>query len=60
MTTILSKTYFVGKLGTDALAGMALVFPLVMFMHMASNGAMGDGVTSSLARTLGGGRRDDA
>ena len=60
MTTILSKTYFVGKLGTDAMAGMALVFPLVMFMQMASNGAMGGGFVSSIARTLGGGRRDDA
>ncbi len=56
----LIETYFVGKLGTDALAGMALVFPLVMFMQMTSNGAMGGGIASSIARALGGGRRDDA
>ncbi len=56
----LNETYFVGKLGTDALAGMALVFPLVMFMQMTSNGAMGGGIASSIARALGGGRRDDA
>lgn len=36
----LIETYFVGKLGTDALAGMALVFPLVMLMQMTSAGAM--------------------
>ena len=30
----LIETWFVGKLGTDALAGMALVFPLVMLMQM--------------------------
>ena len=56
----LIETYFVGKLGTDALAGMALVFPLVMFMQMTSNGAMGGGIASSIARALGAGRRDDA
>ena len=56
----LIETYFVGQLGTDALAGMALVFPLVMFMQMTSNGAMGGGIASAIARALGGGRREDA
>ena len=56
----LIETYFVGKLGTDALAGMALVFPIVMLMQMMSAGAIGGGIASSVARALGGGRRDDA
>jgi putative MATE family efflux protein len=56
----LMETYFVGKLGTDALAGMALVFPLVMLMQMTSAGAMGGGIASAVARTLGAGRSDDA
>ncbi|QEI07837.1 MATE family efflux transporter [Pigmentiphaga aceris] len=56
----LIETYFVGKLGTDALAGMALVFPIVMLMQMMSAGAIGGGIASSIARALGGGRRDDA
>ena len=56
----LIETYFVGKLGTDALAGMALVFPIVMFMQMTSSGAMGGGIASSIARALGARRRDDA
>jgi putative MATE family efflux protein len=56
----LMETYFVGKLGTDALAGMALVFPVVMLMQMTSAGAMGGGITSAIARALGARRRDDA
>jgi putative MATE family efflux protein len=56
----LIETYFVGKLGTDALAGMALVFPVVMLMQMSSAGAIGGGIASSIARALGGRRRADA
>lgn len=56
----LIETYFVGKLGTDALAGMALVFPVVMLMQMTSAGAMGGGIASSIARALGARRRADA
>lgn len=56
----LIETYFVGKLGTDALAGMALVFPMVMLMQMTSAGAMGGGIASAIARALGARRREDA
>lgn len=56
----LIETYFVGKLGTDALAGMALVFPIVMLMQMTSAGAMGGGIASAIARALGARRRGDA
>jgi putative MATE family efflux protein len=56
----LIETWFVGKLGTDALAGMALVFPAVMLMQMMSAGAMGGGIASAIARALGASRRDDA
>jgi putative MATE family efflux protein len=56
----LIETYFVGKLGTDALAGMALVFPILMLIQMISAGAMGGGILSAVARTLGADRRDDA
>jgi putative MATE family efflux protein len=51
----IADTYFVGRLGTDALAGLALVFPLVMLLQMTSAGAMGGGVSSAVARALGGG-----
>src|SRR5499426_1336039 len=56
----LIETWFVAKLGTDALAGMALVFPGVMLMQMISAGAMGGGISSAIARALGGGRREEA
>jgi putative MATE family efflux protein len=51
----IADTYFVGQLGTDALAGLALVFPLVMLLQMTSAGAMGGGVSSAVARALGAG-----
>jgi putative MATE family efflux protein len=56
----LIETWFVGKLGTDALAGVALVFPVLMMMQMMSAGAMGGGIASAIARALGGGRKADA
>jgi putative MATE family efflux protein len=48
-------TYFVGRLGTEPLAGLALVFPLIMLLQMTSAGAMGGGVSSAIARALGSG-----
>jgi MATE family, multidrug efflux pump len=58
--TGLIETYWVGHLGTDALAGMALVFPGVMLMQMISGGAMGGGISSAIARSLGAGKREQA
>jgi putative MATE family efflux protein len=51
---------FVGWLGADALAGVSLVFPLVMLMQTMSAGGMGGGVASAVARALGAGRREEA
>jgi putative MATE family efflux protein len=59
-STGLVETYWVSKLGTAALAGMAFVFPGVMLMQMISAGAMGGAISSAVARALGGGRREDA
>jgi putative MATE family efflux protein len=56
----LIETYFVAKLGTDALAGVALVFPVLMLMQMMSAGAMGGEISSAVARALGAGRRTEA
>ena len=56
----LIETYFVAKLGVDALAAMALVFPPFMLLQMVSAGAMGGGILSSIARALGAGHRDRA
>ncbi|MFL6692987.1 MAG: MATE family efflux transporter [Ramlibacter sp.] len=56
----LIETYFIGKLGVDALSGVALVFPVVMLMQMMSAGAIGGGISSAIARALGARRVDDA
>ncbi len=58
-STGLIETWWVSRLGTDALAGMALVFPGFMMMTMLSAGALGGGISSAVARALGAGRRDD-
>ena len=55
-----AETYFVGFLGDDALAGVALVFPILMLMTMMSNGGIGGGVASAIARAIGAGRMRDA
>src|SRR5947199_813936 len=59
-STGLVDTWWVSRLGTDALAGIGLVFPLYMMMQMLSAGAMGGGISSAIARALGGGRHADA
>jgi putative MATE family efflux protein len=58
--TGLIEAAWIGRLGTDALAGMALVFPGFMLMQMMSAGAMGGGIAAAIARTLGAGRQTDA
>jgi putative MATE family efflux protein len=59
-STGLIEIWWVARLGTDALAGMALVFPPVMLMQTISAGAMGGGISAAIARALGRGHRDDA
>jgi putative MATE family efflux protein len=56
----IAEAYYVGFLGTDALAGVAMVFPVFMLMTMMSNGGIGSGVASSVARAVGAGRKQDA
>lgn len=51
----MAETGFVGSMGAGALAGMALVFPMVMLQQMLSAGAMGGGVSSAISRALGAG-----
>jgi len=50
-----ADAWFIGRLGTEGLAGVALVFPLIILMQMMSAGAMGGGVSSAIARALGAG-----
>lgn len=58
--TGLIETWFVSRLGIDALAGMALVFPGFMMMQMLSAGAVGGGISSAIARALGSARQGEA
>src|SRR5262249_61723368 len=55
-----AETYFVSFLGTDALAGVALVFPVFMLMTMMSNGGIGGGGSSGGGRAPGAGDKGDA
>ncbi|MGH8688138.1 MAG: MATE family efflux transporter [Burkholderiales bacterium] len=55
-----AETWFVSFLGTSALAGVSLVFPVFMLMAMMSNGGIGGGVSAAVARARGAGRREDA
>jgi putative MATE family efflux protein len=55
-----AEAALIGRLGTEALAGYALVLPLLMLMQMTSGGAMGGGVTSAVARAIGAGRVEEA
>lgn len=55
-----AETYFVSFLGTKALAGVTLVFPILMLMQMMANGGIGGGAAAAIARASGAGRYDDA
>ncbi len=55
-----AETFYVSRLGTDALVGVALVFPVWMLMTMMAAGGIGGGVASAVARAAGAGRHEDA
>jgi putative MATE family efflux protein len=55
-----AETSYIGRLGTEPLAGIALVFPFVMLTQMMSAGAMGGGVSSAISRAIGAGNRERA
>jgi putative MATE family efflux protein len=56
----IAETSYIGRLGVESLAAMALVFPFVILMMTMSGGAMGGGVASAIARALGAGDTDRA
>ncbi|HYD04219.1 MAG TPA: MATE family efflux transporter [Reyranella sp.] len=53
----ISDSWFVAQLGLVDLAALALVFPTQMALGQMSAGAMGGGISSSVARALGAGNR---
>jgi putative MATE family efflux protein len=52
--------FFLGRIGTDALAGASLAFPFVMLVLQTTNSGMGAGVSSAVARALGASKRERA
>jgi len=52
--------HFVGQFGLEALAGLSLVFPMMMLMQQMTNATMGGAIAASVAKAIGAGRRDDA
>jgi putative MATE family efflux protein len=47
-------TYYVSRLGADAIAAVSLVFPISLVAMTAMGGGIGAGTTSVIARALGG------
>src|SRR6516164_5693630 len=58
--TVTVDAHFVGRMGSEALAGLSLVFPLVMLMQQMANSSMGGAIASAIARAIGAGRYADA
>ena len=56
----ISDAFFVGRLGILDLAALALVFPTQMALGQMSAGAMGGGISSSVARAMGSNNRPAA
>ncbi|MEG1767483.1 MAG: MATE family efflux transporter [Comamonas sp.] len=54
-STGLIEMWFLAKLGTDVLAGVAVVVPVLMLMQNMSQGALGGGISAAVARALGSG-----
>src|SRR4051812_6500390 len=52
--------FFLGRLGSDALAGASLVFPWVMLVLQSTNSGIGAGVSSAIARAVGAGKSERA
>src|SRR5258708_2337821 len=57
---VIAEPSYIGRLGVESLAAMALVFPFVILTMTMSGGAMGGGVASAVARALGAGDVDRA
>jgi MATE family, multidrug efflux pump len=53
-------TYFVARLGADAIAAVSLVFPINLIVITMMGGGVGAGVSAAVAQALGAGRRHDA
>ena len=55
ITFLTADAMFVSWLGSDALAGVAVVFPLFLILQTATASGFGSGVSSAIGRALGAG-----
>ena len=53
-------TYFISRLGPEAIAAASLVFPLGLIMATLMAGGIGAGIASAIARALGAGHAERA
>jgi len=53
------ESFWVSRLGTDAVAGVSLVLPLLILMNNICSGGIGGGVSSSISRAIGAARQED-
>jgi len=60
ITFLTADALFVSWLGSDALAGVAVVFPLFLILQTATASGFGSGVSSAIGRALGAGARGRA
>jgi Na+-driven multidrug efflux pump len=55
-----AESWYVGRLGTIPLTGLALAFPMFMLMNILAAGAIGGAVAAAIVRTVGASRHDSA
>jgi putative MATE family efflux protein len=53
-------TFYVSRLGSDAIAAVSLVFPISLLATTAMTGGLGGGAASGIARAIGAGHRERA
>jgi putative MATE family efflux protein len=54
------EVFFVSRLGTDALAGISVVFPILTLLIGVTSVGLGGAVASAIARSLGAAQRSEA
>jgi MATE family, multidrug efflux pump len=54
------EVFFIGRLGTDSLAGISVVFPILTFLIAITTVGVGGAIASAVARSLGAGRKSEA
>ena len=59
-SAVIFEIWYVGQLGINALAGLTLVFPIIMLNLMLSGGSVGGAISGVIAQNLGAGNRVEA